>query len=60
MLIWYTFFQVIGFAICHHNLPYDALDGLINDALDALHKIGFSVKVITMDQEATQWKWVNW
>lgn len=51
--------QIIGYVICYHNLPSGSLGCLIQDAMEAVEKAGLTIKVITMDQESSQWKWVR-
>jgi hypothetical protein len=51
--------QIIGFCLASHNLPFENLNTLIDEAINKLKNVGYTVKAIIMDQEATQWKWVK-
>jgi hypothetical protein len=51
--------QVIGFCLVAHNLPLAALNSLVGEAVDLLKQSGFTVKMLVMDQEATQWSWMK-
>lgn len=51
--------QMIGFFITKHNLSAIVLSQIISDTVIALKNISFMVDYIVMDQESSQWKWVD-
>lgn len=45
--------------IGHHNLHHLTLGTIIQDSISAIGRVDFLVKVVIMDQEASQWKWLK-
>ena len=50
--------QIIGYVFCYHHLTAETLHKILTHAISSLQKAGLKVKVVCMDQEATQWKWI--
>lgn len=51
--------QIIGYYVTKHSVESKLLDCIINDALQAVESVGLTVDVIVMDQESSQWKWIQ-
>ena len=51
--------QIVGYYLCYHNLSYEVLSQIIEDAVLRITELGLTVSALVLDQESTQWSFTK-